>query len=150
MEREQQNQRPHSTVTVEVDPWREEIDEVLAPLIRQIWIAGIETVMSCQETEPGIAWIEFPGVEALFRFLNLVTRYESGVDTLYNRIRYQLTGSMSAPVWEYQLNLMDIFEGQEEQTSDGLTCFEATVGAYFTVTDIPVLLQRLQAFNDAA
>ena len=149
MSGENQNQRPHATVTVEVGSWCEEIDEALAPLIRQIWIAGIETDMSCQETEPGIAWIEFPGIEALFRFLNLVTRYESGVDTLYNRIRYQLTGPMSAPVWEYQLNLMDLFEGQEEQTNDGLTYFDATVGVYFPATDIPVLLERLQAINNA-
>ena len=140
----------HKTVTVEISDWKADIDEVLAPLIAALWTAGIETMMCCQEVEPGIAWIEFTSVEELFHFLNLVTRYEPGVDTRYNRIDHQLTGPMSAPVWEYQLNLTDIFEGQEEQVIGGLVCFDATVGVYFPTTDIPVLLQRLQAFNNAA
>ncbi|NQT40161.1 MAG: hypothetical protein HQ581_21900 [Planctomycetes bacterium] len=140
----------HTTVVVQLDDWKEEIDEVLAPLIQEIWMAGISTVMSCQEVEPEVAWIEFPSIEELFRFLNLITRYEPGVDTLYNRILHQLTGPMSAPAWEYQLNLMDIFEGQEEQIIDGLACFDAMAGVYFPTSDIPVLLQRLRALNDVA
>ncbi len=106
-------------------------------------------MMSRQETEPGIAWIKFNSVEELFRFLNLVTRYEPGVDILYNRIYNQRTETMSVREWEYQLNLMDMFEGQEEQTIDGLACFDATVGAYFPTADIAGLLQRLQALNHA-
>lgn len=140
----------HRTVIVEIGAWREEIDEALAPLIREIWTTGIETMMCCQEVEPGIAWIEFPSVEELFRFLNLVTRYEAGIDTLYNRINHQRTGPMSAPVWEYRLDLMDIFEGQEEQVIDGLACFEGMASVFFPTTDIPVLLQRLQAVNAAS
>lgn len=149
MSNEIPSDRYHPAITVTVGPWCEEIDIVLAPLIREIWIAGIETFMSCQETEPGISWIEFPGVAELLEFLNLVTRYEEGADTLYNRINYQLTGQLSAPTWFYQLNLLDIFEGQVEQTVDGNSCLEATVGVYFPSTDIPVLLERLKKFNAA-
>lgn len=141
--------RTHPTVTVEVGPWREEIDEALAPLIGEIWKAGIETMMSCQETEPGISWIEFDSAEETLRFLNLIARYEPGVDTLYNRIHDQRTGPMSAPVWEYQFNLMDVFDGVEGPVTDGMSDFDATVGVYFPTTDIPVLLQRLEAFNNA-
>jgi len=100
----------HRAVIVEVGVWREEIDEALAPLVREIWLAGIETMMSCQEVEPGIAWIEFPAVEELLRCLNLVTRFEPGVNTFYHRIHHQLVGPMSAPVWEYRFDLSDIFE----------------------------------------
>lgn len=140
----------HTTVIVQVADSKAEIDEALAPLIQELWRAGITTTMSCQELEPEVAWIEFPSIEELFRFLNVTTRYEPGVDTLYNRILDQLTGPMSAPTWEYQLHLMDIFEGQEEQIVDGLACFDAMVSVYFPTTDIPVVLQRLQAFNNAA
>ena len=145
-----QNVRSHSAVIVAVGPWREEIDEDLAPLIREIWKAGIETLMSCQETEPGIAWIEFDSIPELLRFLDLITTYEPGVDTLYNRIHHQLTGPMSAPTWEYQLNLMDMFEGQEEQLIDQRACFDATVGVYFPQTDIPRLVDCLESFNGTA
>jgi hypothetical protein len=147
---ENRDSRPHPTVIVEVGPWREEIDEALAPLIRETWRAGIETMMCCQEVDPGIAWIEFESVEELYRFLNLVAHYEPGVDTLYNRIYDERVGPASAAAWQYQLNLMDIFEDQEEQTVYGLACFTATVGLCFPVTDIPVLLERLEALNNAS
>jgi hypothetical protein len=138
------------TVIVEVGSWRAEIDVTLAPLIREIWIAGIETMMSCQETQPETAWVEFVSVEETLRFLNLVTHFESGVDTLYNRIFHRRSGPMAAPVWEYQLNLLDIFEEQEEQIIDGIACFEATAGVDFPRSDISVLLERLRAVNSTS
>lgn len=148
MIRSDHNWRTHSAVIVEVGPWRAEIDEALAPLIREIWKAGIETEMSCQETEPGIAWIEFASVEHLCRFLNAAVYHERESDSLYKRS--QQLGSGSTPMWEYTFNLMDIFEGQQEHLNGGLACFEATVGAFFPQSDILVLLERLKAFNSAS
>ncbi len=147
MSTEVPSDRRHPAITISVGAWREEIDIELAPLIREVWVAGIETFMSCQETVPGISWIEFPSVVELLRFLNLVTRFEPGIDTLYNRINYQRTGQLSAPTWDYQLRLLDILDGQEEQTVDGYAILEATVGVYFPSTDIPVLVERLKEFN---
>jgi hypothetical protein len=37
-----------------------EVDEELAPLILALWKAGIDTLLSCQENRPGVAWICFP------------------------------------------------------------------------------------------
>jgi hypothetical protein len=57
---------PHPTVTT----GGVEIDEDLAPLIRKLWDADIETISCCQEGEAGIAWIQFPSpVEALKFFV---------------------------------------------------------------------------------
>ena len=142
--------REHSTVTVTVGDWSAEIDVDIAPLIREIWKAGIETMMSCQEALPGIAWIEFPEVKEILRFLNMVTLFEPGIDTLYNRINPTLTGAKSAPDWEYQFNLLDNLADEEEQVVAGLTVFDATVGVFFPVTDMPVLIDRLRIFNDAS
>lgn len=136
----------HKTVIVEVGDHRAEIDEGIAPLITAIWEAGIVTMMSCQETAPGIAWIEFDSVDDLASFLNIVARYEPGVDTLYNRINYQLTGEMSAPLWEYQLNPMDI---NECDSYEGATDIEFTVGVYFPTSDIPMILDRLSEVEKA-
>lgn len=107
--------------------------------------------MSCQETDPGIAWIDFDSMDDLQRFLNLVTRYEPGADTLYNRITYQLSGDVSSDYWIYQVNWMDLNEEEEEeqeQEQEGRACGDeaflvATIGVYFPVTDIPVLLDRM-------
>jgi hypothetical protein len=149
MNHENKTPRPHRTVIVEVGPWREEIDVGLAPLITEMWKAGIETMMCCQEVELGIAWIEFSEIKELYRFLNLVTRYEPGSDTRYNRINWHVRGPMSTPEWTYQFNLHDMFEGEEEQTIHELARFYATVGVYFPATDISVLLQRLRVHNQA-
>jgi len=75
--------RKHRAVVVCVGNMKEEIDEQLAPLIRESWKAGIQTIMSCQETDPGLAWIDFESVNDLVKFLNIVALYEAGVDTLY-------------------------------------------------------------------
>jgi len=135
------SQRRHKTVLVEIGPWKEEVDELLAPLIAAMWEREIETNMSCQEVEPGIAWIEFASVSDLIEFLNCVADYEPGVDTLYNRINYRLTGATSAPVWEYQLNPLDVSEGDERQPPPD---FLFTAGLYFPRCDLPTLLTRLK------
>lgn len=129
----------HKTVAVQVGEYHEEIDELLAPLIETIWRLGIHTAMSCQETSPGIAWIEFDSLDDLQRFLNIVARYEPGTDTLYSRIHYDLN-PLFAGAWEYQLNFIDL---NELDDFSGETFFDFTVGAYFPVTDIPLLLDRL-------
>lgn len=138
----------HPTVKVTVGEWSDEIDVEIAPLIHEIWMAEIETMMSCQEVSPGIAWIAFAGVSETLRFLNIVARFEPGIDTLYNRINCNLAGTKSAPDWEYQFNLFDTNSGQEEQISQGRAFFGAFVSIYFPTTDIPVLIDRLQEFNN--
>ncbi|MEX1027385.1 MAG: hypothetical protein WD049_05170 [Candidatus Paceibacterota bacterium] len=133
----------HPAVIVEVGDCRVEIDKALAPLIQQMWLAEIDTCQSCQEAKPGMAWIAFPDVEELMRFLQLVTRYESGIDTLYNRILKEFAGPTSAPAWEVELELWD--EGFVY--GEGVVSLAENLGVYFPVTDIPVLIQRLEEFN---
>lgn len=48
----------HKTVVVKFGQLSEDIDVEIALLIEQIWKAGISTMMTCQETDPGIAWID--------------------------------------------------------------------------------------------
>ena len=50
-----------------------EIDTYIAPLIRQIWAVGIDTLNSCEENVPrGYIWIEFATSEDLREFLAIV------------------------------------------------------------------------------
>jgi len=139
--------RRHKAITVHVGDMKEQIDVLLAPLIRAIWKAGIRTIMSCQETEPGISWIEFESADDLGRFLNIVAEYEEGADTLYNRISNWFAGPMSAPSWEYQLNLFDYRFGVDDYK--GPTDFLVCVSVYFPHGDLPILLERLQRHNAA-
>ena len=146
MSYQEHGSRRHPAVTVTVGEWGAEIDLQIAPLIRELWIAGIDTLMSCQEVSPGIAWIDFPDVHELLRFLDLVTWYEDGIDTFYNRVTGQRAGFISLPPWEYQLDLLDVVEDREV-LMDGMGRFDATVGVYFPIPDIAKLTARLQAQN---
>ena len=138
------NGRCHKAVVVEVGSHCEEIDEAIAPLIEALWRTGIKTMMSCQEADPGIAWIEFDDMEHVQKFLNLVADYEEGADTLYNRITHDLITSTSAtPMWEYQLNPLDCGGDEEGRRQDRDCDFIFTVGVYIPHADLPVVLDRL-------
>lgn len=55
-------------------------------------------------------------------------------------MNYQRTGDVSAPLWEYRLNLFDVneFDGHL-----GPAWFEVSVGLYFPILDLPVVVERL-------
>ena len=68
----------HPTKRVHVGPWAADIDVLIAPLIRDIWKAGIETRQCCQSyawlgVKGRRIWVQFPGSVELAKFLNAVT-----------------------------------------------------------------------------
>ena len=78
----------HKTVHVKVGLFEAEIDEEIAPLIEEIWKAGMGTTNSCQENQPDVAWIEFYSSIDAAEFLDVVAgEYSDEFDSLYNRIR---------------------------------------------------------------
>lgn len=132
-----------------------EVDEELAPLILGLWKRGIVTVNSCQENQPGIAWIEFLTAEDAAAFLDLVARYEEGVDTLYNRINHRWDWTdenkpLSAPFWKYDVHPIDAGiveeltdEGTMSEEHMGVNKFYFSVSIRFPRTDLPRILERV-------
>lgn len=148
MSNETASERPHPTKLVAVGDQQAEIDVELAPLIEQMWRAGISTMMCCQETASGLAWIEFDSIDDLMRFLNLVIWYEPEPESLYARVNWQRTGGDQPGCWEFQFNLIDVLEDQQEQTDDGFADFIPTIGVYFPKYDIQELCERIEEFTD--
>jgi hypothetical protein len=155
---------PHKQVLVEVGDMAAEVDEGLAPLIRELWRAGIHTTMSCQENRPGIAWIQFASAPDAEEFLSMVGEYEDGIDSLYSRINPRCLplcpehcAELEAKLWEYDVFAEDF--GLEEDIDDdgnsveewhnGDTYFNLFVSIRFPVTDIPTLVERMVRQNDA-
>ena len=140
----------HRQVRLQVGEFEADVDEELAPLLEQLAKAGINTLMSCQENRPGIAWITFSRVNDLGRFLEIVGAYEPDGTSLYRRI----TGDAEEGGWEYELYPMDAGMHYEE-SKDGVTeegpggppcfCFQASVR--FPRTDLPILLERMTQYN---
>ena len=142
------NTRPHPTIPVTYNNEQVEIDEALAPLITEIWKAGIGTWMSCQETEIGIAWIEFDSVDDLSKFVNIVISYDVHPDSPYNRIEWNSNHLGAAlPDWEFRFNLMDITDPDSTRIVGGKVDFVPAVGAYFPHEDIDMMVAKLREYN---
>ena len=150
------NRRQHKTVSVKWDGFEARIDKNIALLIKELWKAGLFTFNSCEENRPGIVWIEFACVAEAEAFLNIVARYEEGVDTLYNRIRLAWShyDGIIPGAWEYDVLPMDysvdqrfLKDGSIEESSTGPSEFLFSMSIRFPKEDYQILLERMSAFN---
>jgi hypothetical protein len=62
------------------------VDVKIAPLIRRLWDLGIETVQSCQEIEPGTAYIGFPNIAVARKFIRMGKPRERSRDRYYKPV----------------------------------------------------------------
>lgn len=146
----------HKTVLVKWDGFEAWVDRGIAPLIEEIWKAGIFTLLSCEENRPGIMWIEFVSAIEAEVFLNIVARYEEDIDSLYNRIRQAWTriDGVIPGAWEYAINPFDYSVEQRilddysiEESSTGPSEFIFSMGIRFPKEDYPTILQRMKEHN---
>jgi transcriptional regulator with XRE-family HTH domain len=143
--------RPHKQVTVEVGKNKEDIDEGIAPLIREMWVAGIDTVMSCQQDGHGSVWIEFEDLEDIMAFFTIVARYEPGPDTLYNRMNPVFVDKGPLPSWDVELFIQDLgawaCEHDPGMNGQYEPAFYFALSLRFPPQDLPTVLKRLKAHN---
>jgi transcriptional regulator with XRE-family HTH domain len=99
----------HRKVPVRVGRLSAKIDEGIAPLIEQLWRAGIPTRGCSQQAMQGLVYIASPHVDHRCRFVNMVASYtdESQKDEIYWRIIGDPTGNMCIPVWIFELGADD-------------------------------------------
>lgn len=77
----------HETVTVQhPDGYEVALDLEIAPLVVEMWRAGVRTRMSCQEGHDGYSWLVFEDLDDLANFLSVVGVYESPEDSVWNRM----------------------------------------------------------------
>lgn len=146
----------HATKQVRIGDRVAEIDIGIAELVKQIWIANIDTTNSCEENEPGIAWLQFPASWDAIEFLNIVGGdYCDDIKSLYNRIRREWqVGDDTTGEWNYEVDPWDIsvdqreVGGEIEEKSEGDRDFLLAVSMRFPTSDIPELVRRLEKFNE--
>lgn len=147
----------HRTVHVKQGEMEADIDTAIAPLIQEVWKAGIVTTLSCQENLDGMAWIEFLTTHDAADFLDAVaTDYSEELESLYNRIRRGFdpigTGDFpwwrfSATPWDTSVNEWVAENGDSEEESLAAPHFEFHLGIRFPTDDIPTLVERMRHFN---
>lgn len=151
------NREEHVMVPVEWKGGAVPIDAGIAPLIQELWKAGLFTMNSCEENRPGWMWIEFLDVNAAEGFLDIVARYEDHMDSLYNRIRqaWSPTEGELQGEWEYDAHPSDwaveeteVEDGYIEECCDGPSQFTFSLSIRFPRSDFPVLLERMREYNN--
>ena len=140
--------RHHEAVRVRVGNRQAQIDRDIAPLIREIWGAGIETIMSCQQDGSGRVWVHFSNISNGVRFLNIVARYEPGPGNLYARMHPRF--EFDETVWWYEVHEDDFAlhdEARTEERYEGPPDFFFTFTVRFPPADLPEVVERLREYN---
>lgn len=127
----------HPTVHVSYGEEDADIDENLAPLILECWKAGFGTNMSCQETEPDEAWIEFADTESARMFVGIVVGWFDEDGEFAAHCMGHLSDGwyyFASPIWP----------------ADGSNSIpDFCISVYFPHGDIPVALRRIREHNQA-
>lgn len=127
-----------NTETVYVGDKRDEVPELVAPLMEQLRKAGIEIDRSKVFYQR--VRIEFPSTFELERFLNIISEYEEGFDSLYRRICGE-DQNVYLKGWRYEL--IPVHIGRDKVSSFAMCC-----EVQFSVAELPILVQCFKAFND--
>ncbi len=159
--------RTHPATTVSHGDRVAEVDLELAPLVLEVWRAGIDTIHSCQDVgenvaglavhlphladvvrrETGRASIGFPDGAALVAFLEALAN-AGPRDLFYERMVHWA----SPEAWELVLGLQDrgLRDGGPEAAVDGTPLSRLTPASFqvrFPRTDTPGIVERLRRHN---
>jgi hypothetical protein len=139
--------RAHRTVPIEHDGVAAEIDMAIAPLVLEVWRAGLRTVNSCQDNPSGFVWLEFESLGDATRFLDIAVQPAGAVPDdlhdLYHRAFREGPGAfwpLSRRLWLYKV--LPRNTGQPD-----LVQADFLLSVRFPQTDLPAVLERLRAHN---
>jgi len=95
---------------------RAPIDVKIAPLILEMWKAGIKTQGSCQRMSDmsDMVWIELLFVEEAVKFLNIASAdFDQAPDSLYNRMFQFWDPKAFGAAGGWRLILLDVRHGRQ-------------------------------------
>ncbi len=152
----------HDTVMVRhPDGYEVPLDSEIAPLVAEMWRAGVRTQQSCQEGHSGYAWLVFDDFGDLAYFLSIVGVYEPDKDSVWNRMtEHGASAPSPGPEFEsgrWRYGLLPYVELTDDEwplddeplvaTGFGRTGWNFSPSVEFPTSDLPALLWRLQVFN---
>jgi hypothetical protein len=137
-----------------------EIDCEIAPLILELWKAGIQTANSCEDNVPrGFVWIQFLTVPDAERFLDVVGHYDDdGQESVPSRYRRILGEGEWPDDWIYSTGLEDWsveceVDGDDtirETRTQAFPAFRFWMSVRFPRADLPWVVDKLKTYNGVA
>jgi hypothetical protein len=128
-----------------------EVDEGIAPLIKEMWRAGIRTFMSCQEGAHGFVWLNFDDPQEALRFLNVVAVYNPDPDSMYKRMLGHDYGKPNN--WIYDVDVKDIcllgeFVDGRDEIHEGQPYMTISFSIWFPPSDLPAVMERFAEWRN--
>jgi len=146
----------HRTVRVTYGDRSAEIDEQIAPLIKQMWKAGINTCQSCEDSPAGWVRIQFPSSFELEEFLNAIGDYDDKIGSLHDRLcrGYDRIAWPRVAQWRYEVIVADLAideieteSGEYQEVYTPPPAFAMWIDLYFPFNDLGDVLKRIKRHN---
>lgn len=150
----------HPQVHIALGELEADVDAGIAEFILELWRAGIETMMSCQDND-GRVWVEFPSANDAERFLDIVAgEYDDDIYSLYNRLVHEGEDDdwetfRESHAWQYACAPMDyngaLFDaqGELERPAEAQRFIQLHVSVRFPRYDYDEVLQRMENYNES-
>jgi hypothetical protein len=131
-----------------------EIDENIAPLIKELWKADIDTTYCCQSNPKNWMYIQFLTSMDAADFIQIVTKYEEDPNSMYWRI-CGFGGPKNS--WRYNVRAADfhLFDTLTEDDdlvwvhSEDEAFMEFRTTLWFPKKDYPLVFSRVKEYNKA-
>jgi len=144
--------RKHKIIFVEYKKELEEIDEKIAPLIFEIWKAGLKTCNSCQSNPKDYIWIEFCNIKNASKFLEIVIKY----DKVYGSMYWRALNNYGSKNWLIDTSLFDCYLIDEIRNEEVVHIHknknneikvDFRVSIRFPKKDYSIILKRMKNYN---
>jgi hypothetical protein len=138
--------RAHRTVLIESAGQSAAIDELIAPLLAEIWKAGIRTLHSCQENPSGFVWIEFDSVLEARRFVHVALGRAQSGGAVASAMRRRALHEGPEAFWPLSRKLWLYKVSPQNHAAEGLEV-GFTLSVRFPHQDLPLVLDAIQRHN---
>lgn len=148
--------KKHKTIRIVYGDQEADVDKQIAPLIKGMWKAGIETYQSCQDNPAGWVWIQFMSSHELEKFLSIVGDYQAALGSLHDRMRHGYDRVVGPRVgqWRYVVVAHDLAVDEVDTEADGVQeiCvgppdFMILIGVHFPHADYSQVLAQDETFQ---
>jgi hypothetical protein len=142
----------HDGVLLDYNGMKVQIDKKIAPLMKELWEAKIETSNSCEDNVPkGYVWIEFANEQSFRRFMNIMFKKEFCKNDIFRRA---VSGwDTDGKCWKFNINVdsQDNYVDYEtgEIANPDARCKEVKLwhSVRFPHKDLEYVIGKIKAFN---
>jgi hypothetical protein len=134
-----------------------DVDELIAPLVLNLWKLGIKTNLSCQNNK-GKVWIDFFSAVDAEEFLNYVAEFDRSEESMYQRMGGTVFGGGNNDQWydwQYDIHCEDYavsYPNMDEEPDaddlvmefDGEHAFIFSVSVRFPTEDLTRVMERIE------